>query len=131
MFNTRYKRDSIIKREINNLPSETVQGESYTIRELFQKHTLPNIGFIPEYDENPDIDNSDFWRNPDFDLSDTDHFKKDLETKKEDFLKSEAKKQQDAQQKHIDEIVNKRLAKLQEEEKAKAERIAETPQASK
>lgn len=73
-FNSQYnfKTDSLHLEKVTG-ESETVQGDSYTIQELMQKHTqgiMPPVGKQPYYDENPDIDNPDITRRPDFDLSD-------------------------------------------------------------
>jgi len=51
----------------------TVPYQSYTIREIFEKFgngmPLP-IGHNGNYDPDPDIDNPDPYRSPDFDLAD-------------------------------------------------------------
>lgn len=77
-FITAFNYDpSINKGEINELESETIQGQSLTVTEVlirFSRGTLPNIQFPTYFDgEDPDFDADDPTLRPDFDLSDTDN----------------------------------------------------------
>ncbi|MEM3318415.1 MAG: hypothetical protein QXT80_02585, partial [Thermoplasmatales archaeon] len=65
------------KGEINNSPSETIEGQSLTINEIlikFTQGTLPNIGLDNYYDtdqnEDIDFDSYDPTLDPAFDLAD-------------------------------------------------------------
>lgn len=63
--------------EINNSPSETIQGQSLTVNEIlikFSQGTLPNIVldyyFDTDQDEEIDFDSIDPTLDPSFDLAD-------------------------------------------------------------
>lgn len=65
------------KGEINNSPSETIEGQSLSINEIlikFTQGTLPNIGLDNYYDtdhnEEIDFDSYDPTLDPAFDLAD-------------------------------------------------------------
>ncbi|MEM3318411.1 MAG: hypothetical protein QXT80_02565, partial [Thermoplasmatales archaeon] len=65
-----------MKGEINNSPSETIEGQSLTINEIlikFTQGTLPNIGLDNYYDtdqnEEIDFDSYDPTLDPAFDLA--------------------------------------------------------------
>jgi len=59
-------------------PSQTVEGEAYTIQELLQKHVngiMPNVGLNPQYDGDDtevSFDDDITFRKPDLDLTDID-----------------------------------------------------------
>ena len=76
-FITSFNYDpQINKGDKNELPSETIQGQSLTVTEVlirFSRGTLPNIQFPVYYDEIEDFDADDPTLRPDFDLSDTDN----------------------------------------------------------
>lgn len=76
-FITSFNYDpQINKGDKNELPSETIQGQSLTVTEVlirFSRGTLPNIQFPIYYDEIEDFDADDPTLRPDFDLSDTDN----------------------------------------------------------
>jgi len=76
-FITAFNYDPTIhKGEINEQPSETIEGQALTVTEVlvrFSRGTLPNIQFPTYYDEVEDFDADDPTLRPDFDLSDTDN----------------------------------------------------------
>lgn len=76
-FITAFNYDpSINKGEVNEMESETIQGQALTVTEVlirFSRGTLPNIQFPTYYDEVEDFDADDPTLRPDFDLSDTDN----------------------------------------------------------
>lgn len=76
-FITAFDYDPTInKGEINEMKSETIQGQALTVTEVltrFSRGTLPNIQFPTYYDEVEDFDADDPTLRPDFDLSDTDN----------------------------------------------------------
>jgi len=73
------------KGTVNTLPSKTIAGETYTLRELLTKHTK---GYYPEGIERTGI----YAENPDFDSLDYQQLQnEDIFVKHE--LKSEVKKQ--------------------------------------
>ncbi len=77
-FITAYNFDpTMYKGEINELKSETIQGQALSVKDVlirFSRGTLPNIEFPTYYDgEDPDFDADDPTLRPDFDLSDTDN----------------------------------------------------------
>lgn len=77
---------SIHKGEINNEPSQTIEGQALTVTEVlirYSRGTLPNIQFPTYYDEVEDFDADDPTLRPDFDLSDTDNIQEYI-----DYLKS-------------------------------------------
>lgn len=67
------------KGDVNELPSETIEGQSLSVNEVlirFSRGTLPNIQFPTEYDgieSDLTFDMDDPTLRPDFDLSDTDY----------------------------------------------------------
>lgn len=74
-FNTPYNIDqSIPVGEVNNLPSLTIPNETYTIRELLEKHTrgvMPDIAMEGTYgEEEPDFDSPDLNQIHQMDLYD-------------------------------------------------------------
>lgn len=83
--------------EKNDGKSQTVQDESYTIRELLEKHTqglMPNVGLNPQYDhDEPTHDDDVTLRSPDFDLSDIDKMKEKVSTAKNKLQKAQKEKQ--------------------------------------
>ncbi len=62
--------------EKNSGKSKTVQDESYTVRELLEKHAnglMPQVGMNPQYDyEEATHDDDVTFRKPDLDLTDID-----------------------------------------------------------
>ena len=76
-FITAFNYDPLMnKGEINELESETIQGQALSVTEVltrFSRGTLPNIQFPTYYDEVEDFDADDPTLRPDFDLSDTDN----------------------------------------------------------
>jgi len=76
-FITAFNYDPTIhKGEINEQPSETIEGQALTVTEVltrFSRGTLPNIQFPTYFDEVEDFDADDPTLRPDFDLSDTDN----------------------------------------------------------
>ena len=90
-FITAFDYDPTIhKGDINELESETIQGQALTVTEVltrFSRGTLPNIQFPTYYDEVEDFDADDPTLRPDFDLSDTDNIQEYidyLQTKKQE-----------------------------------------------
>jgi len=65
--------------EKNNKPSQTVQGEAYTIQELLKKHAngiMPPVGLDPLYDhDEPTFEDDLTLRKPDLDLTDIEDIK--------------------------------------------------------
>lgn len=82
-FQTPFNITSVTGEE-NNEPSETVQGDSYTVKELIEKHVngiMPAVGLQPEYDhEEPSHDDDVTLRSPDLDLSDIDQITEKIKT---------------------------------------------------
>ena len=73
---TTYKIKDSEKTTITD-PSQTVQGEAYTIQELLQKHVngiMPSVGLDPQYDhdDGAELDDDVTMRKPDLDLTDID-----------------------------------------------------------
>ncbi|MEM1832096.1 MAG: hypothetical protein QXJ97_11275 [Desulfurococcaceae archaeon] len=90
-FITAYNYDpSMHKGEINEMESETIEGQALTVTEVlirYSRGTLPNIQFPTYYDEVEDFDADDPTLRPDFDLSDTDNIQEYidyLQTKKQE-----------------------------------------------
>lgn len=108
--------------------SETIPGESLTIRELLQKHVngiAPPIGRQVYYEEEPDIDNPDITRSGDFDLTTISDSRTELEALQERYDKQErqrAEKRKKAEEKHLKELQDE-LTQL----RAKAEPNGGTP----
>lgn len=73
-FQTHYKRDANPERyEIPYGASETIQGQAYSIRELLEKFVsgaVPDIGKVPQYEENPEFETTDILRSPGVDIVD-------------------------------------------------------------
>lgn len=70
--------------EKNGLPSETIPGQSYTIRELLEKFThgvSPAVAKIPTYDPDQGFDDVDPTSAPDFDLADVTILLEDIKQK--------------------------------------------------
>lgn len=95
-FITAFNYDpSINKGEINEMESETIQGQALTVTEVlirFSRGTLPDIKFPTYYDgEDPDFDADDPTLRPDFDLSDTDNIQEyiDYLTSKKEEIQAE------------------------------------------
>ena len=78
-FITQYNFDpDSCEHEKFAIPSQTIPDQAYTIRELLEKYStgiMPPVGKIPHYEEDPDIDDPDFTRDPAFDLSDATRIK--------------------------------------------------------
>ena len=76
-FITAFDYDPTINQgEINEQPSETIEGQALTVTEVlirFSRGTLPDIQFPTYFDEYEDFDADDPTLRPDFDLSDTDN----------------------------------------------------------
>lgn len=90
-FITAFNYDpKIHKGEINEQPSETIEGQALTVTEVlirFSRGTLPNIQFPTYYDDVEDFDADDPTLRPDFDLSDTDNIQEYIDyliTKKQE-----------------------------------------------
>lgn len=80
--------------EINNLPSETIEGQSLTVNEIlikFTQGTLPNLVFDNYYDsdqnEDIDFDSYDPTLDPAFDLADATQLQFESEQLKENSKK--------------------------------------------
>lgn len=73
----------VTKGEKNELPSLTVQGDAYTVKQLLEKHVqgiMPPVGLDPLYDhEEPSFEDDTTLRNPDLDLTDIDKIKDKIE----------------------------------------------------
>lgn len=73
-FQTNYDRKTCATRyEISRGVSETVQGQAYSIRELLEKFVsgaIPDIGKVPQYEEDPTFEQTDILRRPDVDIVD-------------------------------------------------------------
>ena len=96
------------KGETNNSPSKTVQGESYTIKELLEKHStglMPPVGLEPQYDtEEPTHDDSMLLRKQNLDLTDIDDLK-DTVNKTKAKQSAIKKKEAEAKQSKIDKAL--------------------------
>lgn len=89
------------KGEINNSPSETVQGQSLSVNEILIKFTQGTLGDIVHdhyYDEDPNFDDIDPTLSPDFDLSDTDIYR-DFKISKEELTEPENTLKKDSESK--------------------------------
>lgn len=82
------------KGEINNSPSETIEGQSLTINEIlikFTQGTLPNIGLDNYYDtdqyEEIDFDSYDPTLDPAFDLADATQLQYEAMQRKQEEIK--------------------------------------------
>lgn len=93
-FITSFNYDpQINKGDKNDLPSETIQGQSLTVTEVlirFSRGTLPNIQFPVYYDEIEDFDVDDPTLRPDFDLSDTDNIQERIDLLNREILSQES-----------------------------------------
>lgn len=79
--------------ESNNLPSKTIPGDSYTIRELMEKFArgqIPPIAKQTYFDDPEDFDEIDPTKDPSFDLSDATQMRESLD---EGFRSKKAQKQ--------------------------------------
>lgn len=82
--------------EAVNSKSMTVQDESYTIRELLDRHTqglMPPVGLSPEYDYDGEATHEDdvTFRKTDLDLTDIDEMAKKVKKTTEKVKKQRAK----------------------------------------
>ncbi|AXL14924.1 hypothetical protein [Microviridae sp.] len=77
-------------------PSQTVQGDSYTVQELIEKHVqgiAPSVGLNPEYDhEEPSFEDDVTLRKPDLDLTDIDQMSEKVKTTLEKVEKQKRRK---------------------------------------
>lgn len=90
--------------------SETIPGESYSIRELLERAIIgnvPNIEKKGSYAEDPDFDDDDETRRPDFDLADATSSIDELENK----FSLEKTKQKIAKQKEIEDLEKEKVRK--------------------
>lgn len=86
----------------NSGVTDTVAGESYTIQELFDKHTtgtMPHIGLDPQYDyEEATHDDSTLLRKPDLDLTDIEQISNEVKTTNQK-IKKQKQTKHEAEQK--------------------------------
>jgi len=102
-------------------PSQTVKGDAYTVRELFEKHTagiVPPIQRIGDYDDEADLDFPDPTKSPDFDLVDATQILTDIQPIK-DAIEKEKNAKIKAEKAEIEEL----RQKLKAEKKQKQEAI--------
>nr|UXQ87914.1 MAG: hypothetical protein [Microvirus sp.] len=102
--------------------SQTIPGDSYTIRELLKKHTqgiMPPIGRQTYYDD-ADIDSPDPTKAPDFDLTDVTDIKNQIQTDIEKRENESKLKAQKKQQENAEKAKEKLRLEIQNEEKEKS-----------
>lgn len=85
VFRTQFNYNGDRGERNNGLASMTVPDQSYTVRELLQKFTsggMPDVAKVPQYEEDPDFDDIDPTRLPDFDLADLTELQLELDQRK-------------------------------------------------
>lgn len=96
--------------EENSGKSITVQDESYTVRELLEKHVqglMPNVGLNPEYDtEKPSLDDDMLFRRQNLDLTDIDDLKKKVGKTKSKLAKQKEKQAKENKKIEVNDLQN-------------------------
>ncbi len=92
--------------EVNKLPSRTIQGDSYTIKELLEKHTtgiLPEIERKGQYPESVNFDDIDYSKVVQMDIVDQQYIKTNVQITLDQMIE-DVENEQKQQQKQTKEV---------------------------
>lgn len=125
-WNRKYGKETPTKGEINNEPSQTIQGETYTIRELYEKGTKGldiNVNRSPIWGEDePTHDSLDLMSVANLDLAEIQEHLAEIKAHVK-VTEAQLKQKQDDIKNKEEEAKQEQQMQLKSESETKAENV--------